>query len=300
LHVTATAESATPCDCESPGYFNSGIPGILAHIEDDGLLAHDAVIERCDLCARYPDDAAAAELLKHRKRAPPQPRCTATYEFDITYLLPRGKSNDAVAAEFGRVLDELVDDALGSGFGGELSNCDDLSRGSFKLTRTTVDTPLAQYGAPVFATLYFTDDCSQQSSMLLHIEAIHRVLPGHATLLADTVCGRREVIGRLLEQKSAVRYANRPPHIRLRLPSRDGNVTPLLDITLQQFLITSYATTAASGDMSVASRLQIYISVDDANLIAERLYESFSSSTKESIDAQANEKAENDRPAAQT
>ena len=146
--MPTTAEPTTPCDCESPGYFNSGIPGILAHIESDGLLAHDTAIERCDLCARYPDDdAAAAELLKHRKRAPPQPRCTATYEFDVTYSLPRGKSNDDVAAEFGRVLDELVDDALGSGFGGELSNCDDLSRGSFRLTRTTVDTPLAQYGA---------------------------------------------------------------------------------------------------------------------------------------------------------
>ena len=35
-----------PCECEKPGYFCSGVPG------------------RCDLCQRYPSDAAALEKLR--------------------------------------------------------------------------------------------------------------------------------------------------------------------------------------------------------------------------------------------
>ncbi len=51
------------CDCEKPGYFCSGVPGILAHIES-GRLAPGAKVERCDLCRRYPSDEAAAEKLR--------------------------------------------------------------------------------------------------------------------------------------------------------------------------------------------------------------------------------------------
>jgi len=51
------------CDCEKPGYFCSGVPGILAHMEN-GRLAPGAKVERCDLCRRYPSDGAAAEKLR--------------------------------------------------------------------------------------------------------------------------------------------------------------------------------------------------------------------------------------------
>jgi hypothetical protein len=51
------------CDCEQPGYFCSGVPGILAHLEDNKLAA-DTAVERCDLCERYPSDAAARRELK--------------------------------------------------------------------------------------------------------------------------------------------------------------------------------------------------------------------------------------------
>jgi hypothetical protein len=51
------------CHCELPGHFNSGIPGILAHLEN-GLLPEGAKVERCDLCRRYPSDAAALEKLR--------------------------------------------------------------------------------------------------------------------------------------------------------------------------------------------------------------------------------------------
>ena len=47
-----------PCACEEPGYFCSGIPGILAHLENGGL-APGAKVERCDQCERYPSDTAA-------------------------------------------------------------------------------------------------------------------------------------------------------------------------------------------------------------------------------------------------
>ena len=51
------------CECEKPGYFCSGIPGILAHMEH-GRLAPGAKVERCDLCRRYPTDEAALEKLR--------------------------------------------------------------------------------------------------------------------------------------------------------------------------------------------------------------------------------------------
>ena len=46
-----------PCECELPGFFYSGVPGILARIEA-GRLVTGATVERCDLCQRYPDDLA--------------------------------------------------------------------------------------------------------------------------------------------------------------------------------------------------------------------------------------------------
>ncbi len=51
------------CGCELPGYFCSGVPGILAHIEN-GRLAAGAEVERCDQCQRYPSDEAARERLR--------------------------------------------------------------------------------------------------------------------------------------------------------------------------------------------------------------------------------------------
>ena len=51
------------CECESPGYFHSGVLGILAHMEN-GHLAEGAKAERCDLCKRYPSDEAAREQLR--------------------------------------------------------------------------------------------------------------------------------------------------------------------------------------------------------------------------------------------
>lgn len=46
------------CECELPGPFHAGEPGVLAAMES-GRLAPNAVVERCDQCRRYPTDAAA-------------------------------------------------------------------------------------------------------------------------------------------------------------------------------------------------------------------------------------------------
>jgi hypothetical protein len=51
-----------PCECEKPGYYHCGIPGVLAHFEH-GRLALGASVERCDLCERFPTDRAARERL---------------------------------------------------------------------------------------------------------------------------------------------------------------------------------------------------------------------------------------------
>jgi hypothetical protein len=58
------------CDCEKPGFFCSGIPGILAHMEND-RLAEGAKVNRCDLCQRYPSDEAAFEKLRELGYGPP-------------------------------------------------------------------------------------------------------------------------------------------------------------------------------------------------------------------------------------
>ena len=59
-----------PCDCEKPGHFCSGVPGILARMEN-GRLAPGAKVERCDLCRRYPSDEAAAEKLRQLSHGRP-------------------------------------------------------------------------------------------------------------------------------------------------------------------------------------------------------------------------------------
>jgi len=51
------------CECEQQGYFHSGVPGVIAAMED-GRLAPGGVVERCDLCRRYPTDAAALDRLR--------------------------------------------------------------------------------------------------------------------------------------------------------------------------------------------------------------------------------------------
>lgn len=60
---TTEADDDAICDCESPGYFCSGAPGIIARVEN-GRLVEGAAVERCDLCRRYPSDAAALNMLR--------------------------------------------------------------------------------------------------------------------------------------------------------------------------------------------------------------------------------------------
>ena len=55
-------DSDTPCDCERPGAFCSGIPGVIARMEQ-GRLAPNATVARCDLCQRYATDDAARQRL---------------------------------------------------------------------------------------------------------------------------------------------------------------------------------------------------------------------------------------------
>ncbi len=53
---------AAKCECQDPGYFHSGVPGILARV-DNGRLVEGAKVERCDSCRRYPSDKAAFDKL---------------------------------------------------------------------------------------------------------------------------------------------------------------------------------------------------------------------------------------------
>ena len=58
------------CDCELPGFFCSGVPGILAHLKN-GRLAKGAKVQRCGCCKRYPTDEAALQKLKELGYVPP-------------------------------------------------------------------------------------------------------------------------------------------------------------------------------------------------------------------------------------
>jgi len=59
-----------PCDCEQPGLFFSGVPGIIARLEH-GWLPIGVDVERCDACQRYPSDEAALAHLRELGMAPP-------------------------------------------------------------------------------------------------------------------------------------------------------------------------------------------------------------------------------------
>jgi hypothetical protein len=64
--IAENAEEKTDdprCDCEQPGHFCSGVPGILAHVKN-GHVAPNTDVERCDLCERYPSDEAARGKLR--------------------------------------------------------------------------------------------------------------------------------------------------------------------------------------------------------------------------------------------
>ena len=50
--------------CETPGFFYSGIPGILAHKEAADRVHPTCKPERCDACERFPSDSAAVEKLQ--------------------------------------------------------------------------------------------------------------------------------------------------------------------------------------------------------------------------------------------
>ena len=52
------------CECELPGPFSCGVPGVLAWMKD-GRVAPGARVERCDECQRLPsDEAARAKLVE--------------------------------------------------------------------------------------------------------------------------------------------------------------------------------------------------------------------------------------------
>lgn len=50
------------CACMTPGFFCCGVPGVIAHLQD-GHVAADAKVERCDQCCLYADDESARQRL---------------------------------------------------------------------------------------------------------------------------------------------------------------------------------------------------------------------------------------------
>ena len=63
LNMPELAEDDEPCDCEIPGFYCAGVPGILAHLKD-GRVAPGARVERCDMCCRFASDEEAKNRLR--------------------------------------------------------------------------------------------------------------------------------------------------------------------------------------------------------------------------------------------
>lgn len=89
--------SRDPCECEQPGHFHSGVPGVIAHM-DNGRLAAGAVVERCDFCRRYPTDADALARLRELGLANGQTAGEPTYSVHC-YALVRVKFPGVVAGD---------------------------------------------------------------------------------------------------------------------------------------------------------------------------------------------------------
>lgn len=90
------------CECQSPGSFNCGVPGVLAYLEN-GRVATGAVVERCDSCERFESDAAARQKLVELgllEALPQQPNFTV-YAYAIVWTkheVAAATSRDAARA----------------------------------------------------------------------------------------------------------------------------------------------------------------------------------------------------------
>ena len=62
LATSVEAGMQERCDCELLGSFQTGVPGILAAMEN-GRVAPQSIVERCDQCCRFESDAAALARL---------------------------------------------------------------------------------------------------------------------------------------------------------------------------------------------------------------------------------------------
>jgi hypothetical protein len=51
------------CECQREGFFCSGVPGILAHLEN-GKVVTGTTVDRCDVCGLYPSGEAALKKLR--------------------------------------------------------------------------------------------------------------------------------------------------------------------------------------------------------------------------------------------
>ena len=63
LNLPEPDEEQEPCDCEAPGFFHAGVPGILAHLRE-GRVAPGALVEHCDRCRRFGSDEEAKSRLR--------------------------------------------------------------------------------------------------------------------------------------------------------------------------------------------------------------------------------------------
>ena len=84
------------CECEMPGSFCSGVPGILGLMENEA--APDATVERCDLCRRFEIDEAAAGKSGAGGLADPLPADARSFTVHVLAgcgEVPRHRRHDA-------------------------------------------------------------------------------------------------------------------------------------------------------------------------------------------------------------
>jgi hypothetical protein len=103
-------EAYQPCQCMQPGFFNCGVPGVLAHLQN-GRLPPDGNVQHCNQCGQYPDDESARQKLVELGLAWTPDRSVTRYSVHC-YATVRVEFDGVIAStpqDAARIIDALFD-----------------------------------------------------------------------------------------------------------------------------------------------------------------------------------------------
>jgi hypothetical protein len=114
-----------PCDCECPGPYFTGVPGIIAAMEG-GRVAPGAVVERCDQCQLFPTDKAALARLQELRLMDADTADARTFSVHC-YAIVRVKFPGVVASNAKSAAQQVLDRFDWDTHGASAEFADDIS-----------------------------------------------------------------------------------------------------------------------------------------------------------------------------